>query len=298
MDRIGKMTAFAKVVETGSFAGAAEQLHLSATMVSKHVRELEDWLGVRLLNRTTRSVALTEIGTQFYQKCSQILQDLSDLENVTSQMQARPRGVLRVSAPLAFGAVRIAAVLADFAKLCPDVTVELILTDRMVDVVEEGFDLALVIGDLPDSSYVSRLLCVTHTVLCAAPRYLAQYGTPCTPADLDGHNRLGHTTEPLSREWTFRDREGKIHTTKIDGNFRTNSVTAELTAAIHGQGLTLQPDYLVIDALRDGRLVALLTDYTTLEIPLHVVYPPGRYPSTKVRAFIDFLVGRFSQKTV
>ncbi len=290
MDRIGKMTAFAKVVETGSFVGAARQLRLSSTMVSKHVRELEDRLGVKLLHRTTRRVSLTEVGALFYERCSGLLAELDDLESAASQLQTTPRGVLRVSAPLAFGSLRIPAMLAAFADLYPDVTIELILADRAVDVVEEGFDLAVVVGDIPNSSYMTRLLGLAQAIVCAAPGYLAKRGIPQTPEDLFTHNCLTHAIPGVSKGWAFVGPDNKPCLVKISGNFITNSMMALLTAALNGQGLILTPTFMVADAVESGTLVTMLSTYTTPEIPIRLVYPPGRYLSAKVRAFIDFLV--------
>lgn len=292
MDRINAMTAFIKVVETGSFVGAAQQLRLSSTMVSKHVRELEDRLGVRLLHRTTRRVGLTEVGALFYERCSGLLGELDELECAASRLQTTPRGVLRISAPLAFGSLRIPTILAGFADLYPDVTVELILADRIVDVVEEGFDLAVVVGDIPNSSYMTRLLGMAKAIVCAAPGYLARKGIPETPEDLTSHNCLTHAAPLMSKGWAFIGPDQKQHVVTVSGNFRTNSVTALLTAALNGQGVILTPTFMLDEVLKNGDLVALLGSYTTPGIPIRLVYPPGRYLSAKVRSFIDFLVSR------
>ncbi len=295
MDRTGKMTAFVKVVESGSFVGAARQLRLSSTMVSRHVRELEERLGVKLLHRTTRRVGLTEAGALFYQRCSALLAELDELEGATSQFQTTPRGILRVSSPLAFGSVRIAAVLAEFADLCPEVTVDLTLTDRTVDLVEEGFDIAVIVGDIPDSSCMTRLLRTTGTILCGAPEYLSRKGIPQAPEDLASHNCIGHAMPAYAKTWTFAGPDGRAHAVKVSGNLRTNSVAAQLTAAVHGQGLILVPGYAVADALASGRLVALLGTYTGPELPIRLVYPPGRFLAPKVRAFVDFVVARLGR---
>ncbi|HQT46059.1 MAG: hypothetical protein B7X08_04185 [Acidocella sp. 20-63-7] len=294
MDRIGKMTAFTKVVETGSFTGAAQQMRVSSTIISKHVRELEAWLGVRLLNRTTRHVSLTEVGTVFYERCRELLVELAELENVAGKLQTTPRGTLRVSAPLAFGAARISAVLPDFVQVCPQVTVELILTDRYVDVVEEGFDLAVTMDELPDSSAITRLLGTTQMIVCAAPAYLDRHPALNVPDDLHDHNCLTHATQALAKAWVFTGADGVEHRVKVSGNFRTNSAAAQLTAALQGLGVALQPHFLVAQALREGSLVALLEDYAAPNLPIRLVYPPGRYLAAKVRAFADFLVSRFA----
>ena len=294
MDRIGKMAAFVKVVETGSFVGAAGQLRLSPTMISRHVRQLEERLGVTLLHRTTRRVGLTEVGALFYERCAALLAELDELEGDASRLHATPRGRLRVSAPLAFGSVQVAAVLADFAGLYPDVAVELVLADRGVDLVEEGFDLAVVMGELPVSSYMTRLLLAAGTVLCAAPDYLARRGGPLCPEDLAGHNCLTHSDPAHAKSWTFVGPDRRQHQVRISGGFHSNSITALVTAALQGLGLVLAPVYLVGEHLRSGALVAQLEHYATAEVPIRLVYPPGRPLSAKVRSFIDFLVERLS----
>jgi len=294
MDRLAKMTAFAKVAETGSFTKAARALRLSPTIISKHVRELEEALGVRLLNRTTRHVGLTEIGSIYYEQCADLLAQLEALESVAGQMQNTPTGVLRVSAPLGFGAARIAPLLPRFAAAYPNVTVEMILTDRYVEVVEEGFDVAVMMNQPPETSYITRTLVNTGSVLCAAPEYLARHGAPAVPEDLTTHNCLVVINAQLGAPWSFTGVDGATHTIKVTGNFRSNSAAAELEAALRGQGLALQPDFLVEQALRDGRMVRVLTDYTTPQLTFRMVYPPGRHLTAKLRAFADFLVANLA----
>ncbi|MDR3717898.1 MAG: LysR family transcriptional regulator [Bryobacteraceae bacterium] len=294
MDRLAKMTAFAKVAETGSFTKAARALRLSPTIISKHVRELEEALGVRLLNRTTRHVGLTEIGGIYYEQCADLLTQLEALENITGELQNTPTGVLRVSTPLGFGTALIAPLLPTFSAAYPKVTVELILTDRYVDVVEEGFDMAVTMNQLPESSYITRTLSNTGTVLCAAPEYLARHGAPATPEDLAGHNCLVVANAPLGVPWSFTGADGVAHAIKVGGNLRTNSATVQLQAALGGQGIALQPDFLVAQALRDGRMVRVLPDYATTQIIFRMVYPPGRHLTAKLRAFTDFLVANLS----
>jgi len=294
MDRLAKMTAFAKVAETGSFTKAARALRMSPTIISKHVRELEEALGVRLLNRTTRHVSLTEIGSIYHEHCAELLAQLDALENIAGEMQNTPTGVLRVSAPLGFGATRIAPLLTRFAAAYPNVTVEMILTDRYVDVVEEGFDMAVTMNQPPETSYVTRTLVSTATVLCAAPEYLARHGTPAAPEDLTTHNCLVVMSAQLGAPWSFTGADGATHTVKVSGNFRTNSALAEMELALRGQGLALQPDFLVEQALRDGRMVRVLADYTTPQLTFRMVYPPGRHLTAKLRAFADFLVANLA----
>jgi len=290
MDRLGKMTAFVKVVETGSFTAAAKALHLSATMVSRHIRELEDQIGVRLLHRTTRSVSLTEVGRLFYERCSPLLIELDELENSVTALHAAPRGLLRVSAPPAFGAAYIAPIVAEFAHLYAGMTTELILSERMVDLVDEGFDIAIHMGELPDSTVQARQLTLFQMIVCASPDYLQRHGTPRTPEELTRHNCFSLGVPGLLKDWTFFDNDGGKFSGKVSGNFRTNSPGAQLSAALCGHGITLQPSYLVKDHLAAMRLVNLFPDLKGPEIPVRAIYLPGRYVATKVRVFMDFLI--------
>ena len=294
MDRLAKMTAFARVAETGSFTKAAHALRVSPTIISKHVRELEESLGVRLLNRTTRHVSLTEIGHVYYEQCHELLDQLEALENVAGQLQNTPTGLVRLSAPLALGTARIAPALPRFAAAYPSVTVELILTDRYVDLVEEGFDMAVTMNQPPESSYITRTLGSTGTLLCGAPAYLAQHGTPDSPAALTGHNCLSLLTPQLGGAWRFTRADGSVETVKVSGNVRSNSAAALLAVMLLGQGLSFLPDFLVAPALAEGRLVRLLPEYSTPPIPVHMVYSPGRHLTAKLRAFADFLIETFA----
>jgi DNA-binding transcriptional LysR family regulator len=295
MDRIGKMAAFAKVVECGSFAGAAKQLRLSPSIVSRHVRELEDWLGARLLTRTTRHVSLTEVGAVFYERCAALLHELDELEATAGRLQTTPRGTLRVSAPLALGATRLAALLPGFSALYPDVTIELILTDRPVDIVEEGFDLSLTMEELGDSTAITRRLCVTRSVLCAAPAYLTTHGTPASLDDLPAHNMLTYTMELFAKGAIFTGPDGRATRLHPHGNLRTNSAIALVTATLGGQGIAILPEFLVQEALDAGRLTALLPAWHPPDLPIRLVYPPGRNLPAKTRAFADYLIGLLSK---
>jgi DNA-binding transcriptional LysR family regulator len=294
MDRLTKITAFVKVAETGSFSAAARALGVSTTVVSKHVRELEEWLGVRLFNRTTRHVALTEVGAAFQQRCTELVGQFDELETAAGRWRAEPRGVLRVSAPLVFGAGPIAAQLPHFLAQYPQVSVELTLTDRYVDVLEEEIDVAIAMGELPSSSAMARPLTRLQGLVCASPAYLAAHGTPAIPADLLPHNCLLHTTGPFARSWEFKCPDGAARQVKVVGNLRTNSAVAHLTAALAGHGIAVLPDYLVEEPLAQGRLVALLADYAAPEIPVRMVYAPGSYMASKLQVFLDFLALSFA----
>jgi DNA-binding transcriptional LysR family regulator len=296
MDRFASMTAFVKVVECGSFSAAARRLNLSPNRITKHVQSLEERLGVRLLNRTTRKVSLTEVGRVYYERCTRLLGELDETERLASALQTTPRGELRVNAAPSFGMLQLAPAIQDFTTLYPDVSVELNLTERMVDLVEEGLDVAVRVEALPDSSLIARHLAPCRVVICAAPSYLERHGVPQTPADLAAHNCLTLTMSPFYSEWHFIGADGKEQKIHVTGNLRANSAIALAEAALKGQGLTFQPTYVVGEDLNAGRLVPVLSDYALAELAVRALYPHSRLLSAKVRAFVDFLVARFGQE--
>jgi DNA-binding transcriptional LysR family regulator len=297
VDRFDSMRAFAKVVESSSFAGAAARLGISASMVTLHVKELEERLGVRLLNRTTRRVSLTETGRAYYERCTRLLADLEETEQAVSDMHAAPRGELRVNATPAFGILQLTPAIADFTNRFPAISVELMLSERMVDLIEEGFDLAVRVGELPDSSLIARQLAPCRMVVCGAPSYFEKHGKPRTPADLTAHNCLTVTGTGLSyyRAWQLTAADGTAVNVLPTGNLRTNSGAVLIVAAFAGHGLVYLPTYFVGDALQTGRLATVLDDYLAPPLPLRALYPHNRYLSAKVRAFVDFLAARFGQ---
>jgi len=290
MDQIGNMAAFVKVVETGSFVKAARLLRLSSTMVSKHVRALEERLGTQLLHRTTRRIHVTEAGLLFYERCSELLVALDELESSATSLHTVPRGVLRVSAPAVFGSCRIAPLLPALAARYPELSIELTLIDRPVDLIEEGLDVAVMIGELPDSGYATRLLTRSKTVICAAPDYLARRGIPAHPDDLTGHNCFIHTGWLSEQGWRFSGTNGPLPPVEISGNFRTNGFLAQRTAALAGHGLAVMPRFFVEEDLELGRLTAVLSDYIGPSIPVRLVYPSGRRLPSKTRVFIDSVI--------
>jgi DNA-binding transcriptional LysR family regulator len=298
VDRFDNMRVFAKVVESGSFTGAAARLSISASMVSQHVKELEERLGARLLNRTTRKVSLTETGRAYYERCTRLLADLEETEQAVSDMHAIPRGELRVNAAPTFGIVQLAPAIADFTARFPAISVELMLSIRIADLIDEGFDVAVWVGALPDSSLIARQLAPCRMVVCGAPRYFEKHGTPRTPADLAIHNCLTVAVTGLSyyRTWHLAAADGTALNISPIGNLRTNSGAVLKVAALAGHGLVCLPTYLVGDALQSGRLVTVLDDYTAPPLALRALYPHNRHLSAKVRAFVDFLVARFGQE--
>ena len=295
MDRITGLSVFAKVVEGSSFAAAARHFGLSPAMVSKHILALEERLGARLLNRTTRRVSPTEIGRVFYERATRILADIDDAEQEAGALQATPRGLLRLNGPLSFGTRHLAPAIADYLTACPAVEIDVTLSDRVADLVEEGFDLAIRIGRLADSSLIARRIAPCRIVACAAPAYLAKHGAPARPADLAVHNCLGYSYAALRNEWRFSGPEG-MESVRVAGRLNANNGDILCLAALRGEGIVLQPSFLVGENLAAGRLVPILPGYVPDELVIQAVYPHSRHLSVKVRGFVDFLVARFGQE--
>lgn len=295
MDKLNAMTAFARVVETDGFSAAARRMGLSRAMVSRLVRQLEDALGTRLLNRTTRRLSLTEAGRAYYERCVSLLAELDALESSVSELTTDARGVLRVNAPVTFGYLHVAPLLPQFLQRHPQASIELTLNDRVVNLVEEGYDLAIRIGRLSDSSLVARRLAPVRLVACASPDYLARHGVPETPSDLAQHNCLGYTYAAQLREWVL-ERGDERQTVHVRGNLDANSGDAIRVAGLAGLGIMLQPTFIVGDDLRRGALVRVLDDWVAADIAVHAVYPHRRHLSTKVRLFIDLLAEKFGDE--
>ncbi len=295
MDRFTGMAVFVKVVDASSFAAAARHFGMSPAMVSKHIQTLEERLGVRLLNRTTRRVSATEVGQNYYERCLRILSDLDEAERAAGDLQTAPRGQLRVTAPVSFGMRHLAPAIADYLIAYPDVSVDLSLDDPYVDLVEERFDLAIRVGQLADSSLMARKLCEVAMVVSASPAYLAIHGTPRSPRDLAGHNCLVYTYSTQQSMWRFFDNTGAEHVVRVSGRFLANNGDALRALALNGVGVIFAPDFIVDEDLQTGRLVPLLKDYTTLATPVHAVFPHSRYLSAKTRTFIDFIASQFSR---
>lgn len=294
LDRITGMQIFVRVAALGSLSAAARSLGISQTMATKHVGAIEDRLGVKLLHRTTRRLTLTEAGRRYLESAERILAEVEEAEAAASAERVEVRGMLRVNAPLSFGFREVAPLMAEFSRLHPAVTVDLGLNDRFVHLIEEGWDVAVRIGRLQDSTMIARRIAPCRLIVCGAPAYFAERGVPKKVADLTDHNCLGYT---LSRalgpdEWAFAA-DGKIKV-PIKGNLRVNNGDALLAAAVAGLGIIYEPTFVVGDELRSGRLVPLVLDYPLLELPgVFAVYPANRHPPAKVRAFVDFLAERF-----
>jgi DNA-binding transcriptional LysR family regulator len=294
-DRLTGLEVFAKVATTGSLSAAARSLAMSQTMATKHVAALEEHLGVKLFHRSTRRLSLTEAGRHYLDSAERILAELEAADSAVSADRFEPRGTLRVNAPVSLGARQIAPLVDEFTRRHPHVSVELGLNDRLVDLADEGWDLAVRIGTLENSSLLARKLAPCRTVVAASPAYLQARGTPKKAADLSKHNCLGYT---LSRtagvdRWPFGVKGETV--VPISGNMRANNGDALRAAAVAGQGIVYQPTFIVADDLRAGTLTAIELDVPTFEFAgIYAVYLPERNPAAKVRAFIDFLVERFA----
>ncbi|MEE8434485.1 MAG: LysR substrate-binding domain-containing protein [bacterium] len=292
MDSASEMGLFAQVVEANGFKAAGQRLGLSPSAVSKRISRLEDRLGARLLHRTTRSLALTEVGAVYFEHCRRILDEIAEAEREVADTMAVARGHLRVSVPLAFGPARIAPILPEFLEHYPQVRVSVVALDRDVDLIGEGFDVAIRVARLRDSSLIARRLTSNRRVVCATAGYFAKYGTPRHPPDLDGHNCLVNTVYSPQGAWSFKKGAG-LHSVQVRGNLELTSPQALREVALRGLGIGLLPAFLVDADLRAGRLLAVLTDYVSEDADVFLIYPHSRHLSPKVRVFVDFLADRF-----
>jgi DNA-binding transcriptional LysR family regulator len=288
MDRLTSLTAFVRVVDSGGFSAAGRRLNMSTTMVSNHIQALEDRLGARLLNRTTRKVSLTEVGRAYYDRCVQILADIEQADDIAGALQSTPRGTLRI-----YTATHIvpfvAPVVAEFLAAYPDVKGDLTMGERAIDMVDEGFDVAIRLTPPPDSSLIVRSLATWRHVLCCSHAYLEKHGRPQQLSDLSAHNCVRHVLYPYEDEWRFVDRKGMPASVRVSGNLITNSGEMLRTAALHGGAICLAAGFLVQDDLEAGRLVRLLPEYRPVEFAMNAVYAHRHHLSAKVRTFIDML---------
>jgi DNA-binding transcriptional LysR family regulator len=294
MDRFTSLTAFVRVVESGGFSAAARRLNMSTTMVSNHVQALEDRLGVRLLNRTTRKVSLTEIGRAYYDRGTQILADLEQADDIAGALQSTPRGTLRIYAATHIVPF-ISPVVAEFLSTYADVKVELMMGEASVDMIEEGFDVALRLTPPPDSSLIVRSLATWRHVLCCSHGYIEKHGRVHELAELGERNCFRHVNYPFGDEWRFVDRKGAPASVRVAGNLISNSGETLRRAALEGVGISLAAGFLVRDDLDSGRLVRLLPEYRPVEMSMNAVYPHRHHLSAKVRTFIDMLAHRSAE---
>lgn len=283
------MKTFAAVVEAGSFVGAVDATGLSKPAVSRHVNELEAHLGTRLLQRTTRRLSLTGEGQTYYQRCKEVLLAVQEAEAEVGSSAVQAQGRLRIGAPQTFGVLHLAALWGRFAAENPQVTLEIVLSDRVVDLVEEGYDLVVRIARLPDSSLVSRPLARTRMVLCASPDYLARHGHPAHPHELARHDVVSYSYWSSGDVWSFQGPKGEV-TVHTRSRIHANNGDTCRAAALAHQGIILQPDFLVHEDLRSGALVELMPEFHAVELGIFAVYPTRKQLPLKVRRLVDFLV--------
>ena len=292
MDRFQEMRVFVAVVEAGSFIGAADALAVSTAAVSRQVSSLEERLGVRLLHRTTRRLSLSEEGEIFFQRARELLSELDEAEAEITARSGQASGQLRVNAPVSFGILCLAPLWGDFVAAHPDLTLDLTLSDRRVDLVEEGFDLAVRIGQLADSSLISRRLADVRLRLCCAPDYLRIHEEPEHPAQLSEHTVWAYRYFVAGDDWPFRGPDGAT-TVRIKPAVRTNNGDTCVAGALAGHGIVLQPDFLVASHLRSGRLIELLPQWRGAEMGIYALYPSRKHVAPKVRLLVDFLMTAF-----
>lgn len=293
MDQLAAMTTFVRVVEAGSLSAAARAIPASLTAVSRQIAALEAHYGTALLLRTTRQMTLTDAGRLLYDRAKAVIAELRDVELALSARESQPSGRLRISAPSLMGRLLIAPLLPDFLLQHPAVSVDLLLVDRAVNLVEEDVHAALRVGRLPDSQLVARKLAELTMIVCAAPSYLQRRGAPIAPADLASHDCLLFSDVPGAGEWRFRMPDGASATMRLEGRLWINSLDALVSAAIAGAGLVRVPSWQVADDMAAGRLMRVLPDYEMPASAVHLVMPPARLGSPRTRAFVDFLAARW-----
>ncbi len=294
MDRLTSMSVFVKAADSGSFAAAGAALGLSSQMIGKHVRLLEERLGTRLINRTTRRQSLTEVGRAFYERCKAVLAEAEAAEALAAELHAVPRGRLRINAPVTFGTYSLAPMITRYLRQYPELSLELTLCDRIVDLIDEGYEAVIRIAPLPDSTLIARTLAPYRLVACASPTYLAEHGTPAVPTDLARHECLGfaYWSRPPEDEWQFT-RDGRVHSVRVSSRFQVNGGQALRVAALEGFGIILQAEDMLQDDLAAGRLVRVLPAYEAPSRPMHILFAPDRRPTPKLRSFVDFVVASF-----
>jgi DNA-binding transcriptional LysR family regulator len=294
MDKFQEMQSFVAVVDAGSFVGAADALDTSKAAVSRHVADLEQRLGVRLLNRTTRKLSLTDDGQTFYHQCTEIISALDDAESELSSRSAEASGMVRISAPVTFGILHLAPLWGVFLNKHPKVTLDVSLSDRTVDLVEDGFDLAIRVSRAPQPNLIVRKLATTRMVLCATPKYLKKHGTPKRPQDLAEHDVISYSYWYTRDEWEFNGPDGPI-SVKTHPRLHANSGDTCRAAALQHQGIIFQPSFLVYDDLRSGELKEILPTYRSDDLGIYAIYSSRRQLPLKLRHLIDFLVEAFGK---
>ena len=293
MDKFADLEAFTAVVEAGSFSAAGERLGIAKSVVSRRISQLETRLDSRLLHRTTRRLSLTDAGKNFYQRAVQILADLDDAELSVTEETTDLRGSLKLAAPLSFGLTHLSKAIFDFLSEHPAIELNLDLNDRNINLIEEGFDMAVRIGVLQDSTLVARRLGTMRQVTCASPSYLEQYGEPKHPSDLQQHIGLQYSNISYKNQWSYKTSEGKMLFAQPQIRIRANNGEALAAAAVAGMGITKGPTFILGSLLKEGKLVTILDEYRYPPVGIYAVYPPGRLIPRRIKAFSDYLAGRF-----
>ncbi|MBL8497852.1 LysR family transcriptional regulator [Nitrosomonas sp. JL21] len=293
MDRFENMNAFVRVVEAGGISAAADRMNIAKSVISRRLKELEQHLGVELFHRTTRQMNLTDSGRAFYQQAARILADILEAEHATSQFHGALKGNLKVALPLSFGLMHLGPAINEFLQANPDIAFDLDFNDRQVDLLAEGFDLAIRIASLPDSSLIARRLAPIQTVLCASPAYLERMGTPQSPDELIHHRCLVYNLISNLENWNIFDATGQLIKTRITPYLKASNGEFLRDAAADGQGIVLLPTFIVYRDIESGALLPLLTSYRYSPLAAYAIYPQTRHLSQRVRAFVEFLVKRF-----
>lgn len=296
MDRLTEMEAFATVVDQGGFTDAAKKMGISKSAVSKHISSLEARLGARLLNRTTRRVSPTEIGLAYYDRARRVLSDSGEADALVASMQSAPAGLLRLSVATDFGVNHLSPILGDFLQQFPDITVNMVLNNRYVELISEGFDMAIRMGDLEDSSLRARKLTETQMRMIAAPSYFEKHGRPTRLDDLNSHKLLHYSNQASGNAWKITAPSGEERQIRSAGWLSVNDGQSLLNACIAGLGIAYLPSFLYANAMEQGQVVDVMPDLPIERTGIYAVYPPGRFTQPKVRAFIDFLVAHFNEK--
>lgn len=294
MDRFENMRVFIKVAETGSISDAAAQIGVVKSALSRRLKELEEHLGVELFHRTTRKMSLTETGSVFYQHATRILDDVAEAESDVTQAHTALKGRLKIALPSTFGIMHMGPAINEFAKTHPDIEFDLDFNDREVDLVHEGFDLAIRIAKLPDSSLIARKLAPIEFVTCASPAYLEQFGIPQSPKDLVNHQCLTYSLLSNDEQWNFKYVDGQNLKIKLKPYLKATTGEYLKDAAVNGLGIVLLPEFIVYQKIKEGSLLSILKDYVTPPINAYAIYPQTRHLSQRVRMFVDFLIKRFS----
>ena len=296
MNKFADIEAFTAVVEAGTFSAAGERLGVAKSVVSRRISQLERRLGSRLLHRTTRRLALTDTGRNFYQRAVQILADLDDAEQSVTEETLELRGSLKLAAPLSFGLMHMSGAIAEFLKEHPAIELNLDLNDRNINLVEEGFDMAVRIGNLEDSTLVSRRLGTAQNITCASQSYLDRHGEPTHPDELHQHVGLQYSNIPYKQQWRYVNQDGKTIYAQPQIRIRSNNGESLASAAIAGLGITTGPTFIMGKYIKEGSLVSILNEYQRPSVGIHAVYPPGRLVPRRIQVFSDFLAGLYGDR--